>query len=308
MPAKARRERETPGLGSRRHRRREAVASGSPWLVSRTCLLASRSSARPTSTMSPVRAAPAPGRDADRRGVRAHPGGQGREPGGRGGAARRHREVHRADRHRRPRAALTRARGRRHERGGPRRRRDRRRADPGRRERRERDRVAPGANRRLAASDVDVGEADAVISQLEIPFEAVAAAAAQARFFCLNVAPARGPIELEADLLIVNRYEYEQVLPVSRAGGADARPRGRGTARSGHEVARAHRPRSRRWTGRRPGTCSAPRSWCRCSRAGSGAPALERACVAGALAASARRRAAVAADRRRGRRADALMR
>ena len=57
--------------------------------------------------------------------------------------------------------------------------------------------VAPGANRRLTADDVSVGDADAVISQLEIPLEVVAAAAAQARFFCLNAAPARGRLELE---------------------------------------------------------------------------------------------------------------
>ncbi len=35
--------------------------------------------------------------------------------------------------------------------------------------------VAPGANGRLAAGDVEVGEADAVIAQQEIPAEAVAA-------------------------------------------------------------------------------------------------------------------------------------
>ena len=59
--------------------------------------------------------------------------------------------------------------------------------------------VAPGANRRLSVGDVDVGDADAVISQLEIPYEVVAVAAGQARFFCLNAAPARGRIELERD-------------------------------------------------------------------------------------------------------------
>ncbi len=32
-----------------------------------------------------------------------------------------------------------------------------------------------------------------------------------APFLCLNAAPARGPIELEPDLLIVNRYEYKMV-------------------------------------------------------------------------------------------------
>src|SRR5215218_9519461 len=71
--------------------------------------------------------------------------------------------------------------------------------------------VAPGANRRLMSGDVDVGEADALICQLEIPSEAVAAAAAGAPFFCLNAAPAAGRLELEPDLLVVNRYEFEVV-------------------------------------------------------------------------------------------------
>src|SRR5207245_4037713 len=56
--------------------------------------------------------------------------------------------------------------------------------------------VAPGANARLRAEEVDVGEADAVMCQLEIPLQAVRAAAAGARFFCLNAAPARGALRL----------------------------------------------------------------------------------------------------------------
>src|SRR5947209_17915512 len=54
--------------------------------------------------------------------------------------------------------------------------------------------VAPGANQRLAHTDIEVGQADAVIAQQEIPVQAVAAAAARATFFCLNAAPARGPL------------------------------------------------------------------------------------------------------------------
>src|SRR5262249_1216199 len=72
--------------------------------------------------------------------------------------------------------------------------------------------VAPGANARLAVADVDVGSADAVLCQLEIPVEAVAAAASQAPFFCLNAAPARSvPRDLvtQADLVVVNRYELD---------------------------------------------------------------------------------------------------
>ena len=73
--------------------------------------------------------------------------------------------------------------------------------------------VAPGANRRLTPEDIELGQPDAVIAQQEIPAEAVAAAARGAAFFCLNAAPARGPLQIAPDLLVVNRYEYEQVGP-----------------------------------------------------------------------------------------------
>jgi len=53
--------------------------------------------------------------------------------------------------------------------------------------------VSPGANRRLTPEQVQIGEADAVMCQLEIELEVIAAARAQARFLCLNAAPARGP-------------------------------------------------------------------------------------------------------------------
>src|SRR5207253_10595346 len=52
--------------------------------------------------------------------------------------------------------------------------------------------VAPGANLQLGPADVDVAGDDAVLCQLEIPLEAVEAAAAGSNgFFCLNAAPAR---------------------------------------------------------------------------------------------------------------------
>ena len=78
--------------------------------------------------------------------------------------------------------------------------------------------------------------------QLEIPSEAVAAAAADARFFCLNAAPARGPLEFEPDLLVVNRYEYDCVGPypglVALTLGAD----GAVLLEGGRVLARAQPP------------------------------------------------------------------
>ena len=144
--------------------------------------------------------------------------------------------------------------------------------------------VAPGANRRLTPEDVDVGEADAVICQQEIPGAAIAAAAADARFFCLNAAPARGPLELEPDLLVVNRYEYDAVgsyrglvaLTLGLAGRGVARGRPGGRAREATRRASDRRDRGRRCVLRRPG--------CLAARRRAPARALARACAAGARA------------------------
>jgi ribokinase len=67
--------------------------------------------------------------------------------------------------------------------------------------------VAPGANGTLG--NVELPPHDAVLCQLEIPDEAVLSAWEQcAGLFCLNAAPAR-PIAVDADLTVVNRYELE---------------------------------------------------------------------------------------------------
>lgn len=83
--------------------------------------------------------------------------------------------------------------------------------------------VAPGANMRLTAEDVaraaDAFErADAVIAQLEIPLQAVAAAAQLARAhrarFILNPAPAREltpTLYAQSDYLIPNEVEGQQL-------------------------------------------------------------------------------------------------
>jgi ribokinase len=146
--------------------------------------------------------------------------------------------------------------------------------------------VAPGANRRLAPEDVQVGEADAVICQLEIPLEVVAAAAAQARFFCLNAAPARGPLELEADLLVVNRYEYEQVTPSAGLVALTLGPEGAVLLEGGQEVARATPPTVDAVDGTAAGDAFCAALVVSLLEGRERGPALERACVAGALAAS----------------------
>jgi ribokinase len=148
--------------------------------------------------------------------------------------------------------------------------------------------VAPGANRRLKPEDVNVGEADAVISQLEIPYEVVAAAAAQAQFFCLNAAPARGRIELakDPDLLIVNRYEHEQVTPYEGLVALTLGPEGAVLLEHGREIARASPPKVDAVDGTAAGDAFCAALVVSLLEGRERGAALTRACAAGALAAS----------------------
>jgi len=146
--------------------------------------------------------------------------------------------------------------------------------------------VAPGANRRLAPSDVEVGAADAVICQQEIPVEAVAAAAAGAPFFCLNAAPARGPIELAPDLLVVNRYEYEVAGAYDGLVALTLGAQGAVLLEGGREVARASPPRVRAVDGTAAGDAFCGALVVSLLEGRGRDVALARACAAGALAAS----------------------
>ncbi|MGW5193437.1 ribokinase [Kribbella sp. NPDC004138] len=83
--------------------------------------------------------------------------------------------------------------------------------------------VAPGANGELtlsAAALTAIGDAKIVLSQLEIPFPTVQAAAAVAKYFVLNAAPAAElPDELlaEVDLLVVNETEAAAIAGPDRS-------------------------------------------------------------------------------------------
>jgi ribokinase len=137
--------------------------------------------------------------------------------------------------------------------------------------------VAPGANRDLQPQPTE----GAVLCQLEIPDEPVLAAARDASFFCLNAAPAR-PIDVEPDLLVVNRYEYE----VNSRGKLVALTLGEEGAvllENGREVARAAPPRVTAVDGTAAGDAFTAcvvvshlegRDW---------EEALRRACAAGAI-------------------------
>jgi ribokinase len=146
--------------------------------------------------------------------------------------------------------------------------------------------VAPGANRRLAAADVEVGEAEAVMCQLEIPPEAVVAARAGAKFFCLNAAPARGPLDpsLKPDLLVVNEYEY--TAPYDGLVALTLGAEGAVLLDAGVEVARARPPDVRAVDGTAAGDAFCAALVVSLLEGLQQSDALRRACVAGALAAS----------------------
>jgi ribokinase len=146
--------------------------------------------------------------------------------------------------------------------------------------------VAPEANRRLRPDEVDVGEADAVMCQLEIPADAVAAAAAQARFFCLNAGPARGPLPVEPDLLIVNRHEYEKVGRYRGLTALTLGAEGAVLLQDGEEVARARPPRVTAVDGTAAGDAFCAALVLALLQGQAHEAALIRACAAGALAAS----------------------
>lgn len=146
--------------------------------------------------------------------------------------------------------------------------------------------VAPGANRRLAPEDVQAGDADAVICQLEIPEAAVAAASRGARLFCLNAAPARGPLALAPDLLVVNRYEYEQVGPYQGLVALTLGAEGAVLFERGVEIATARPPRIQAVDGTAAGDAFCAALVVGLLEGRDRVQALSRACAAGALAAS----------------------
>jgi hypothetical protein len=99
----------------------------------------------------------------------------------------------------------------------------------------------------------------------------VAAAATAAPFFCLNAAPARGPLELTPDLLVVNRWEYEQIGAYAGLVALTSGAEGAVLLEGGREVASARPPRVRASTAPQPGMPSALRWSSACWRDASAA-------------------------------------
>jgi len=152
--------------------------------------------------------------------------------------------------------------------------------------------VAPGANRRLEPGRFELGDSDAVLCQLEIPVETVAAVAERTEaLFCLNAAPARAvPLETleRADVIVANSFELD-ALGSSPLGGLFALTLGAEGAlllEGGEEIARAQPPTVTPVDGTAAGD-----AFCACLvvsllEGRSREEALRRACAAGAIAAS----------------------
>jgi ribokinase len=150
--------------------------------------------------------------------------------------------------------------------------------------------VAAGANQALSPDDVELEGDTAVLCQLEIPPETVAAAAERAPgFFALNAAPAN-PVPAEvidrADLVVVNRYELEALTRTPRLVALTLGAEGAVLLEAGEEVARAAPPRVEAVDGTAAGDAFTA---CLVVSLLEGRPreeALARACTAGALAAT----------------------
>jgi ribokinase len=140
--------------------------------------------------------------------------------------------------------------------------------------------VVPGAN----ATVTPHARTGAVLCQLEVPDEVVHAAARGADFFALNAAPAR-PIEIEPDLLIVNRLEHE-IVTRGRLVAVTYGAEGAALYENGVEIARAAPPAVVAVDGTAAGDAFAACLVVSLLEGRERTEALRRACAAGAIAAS----------------------
>ena len=144
--------------------------------------------------------------------------------------------------------------------------------------------VAPGANALLESFDLP--PSDAVLCQLEIPDAAVLSAREQSSgFFCLNAAPAR-PVDVDADLTVVNRYELEALRHRDGLIAVTLGPEGALLLEGGEEVARAEPPNVDAVDGTAAGDAFTACLLVSLLEGRDRLEALRRACAAGALAAS----------------------
>jgi ribokinase len=140
--------------------------------------------------------------------------------------------------------------------------------------------VVPGANAHVGGFEVDGN----VLCQLEIPDQAVREARAQAQWLCVNAAPAR-PLVVDADLVVVNRYEAE-VVGEQPLLAVTMGEEGAVLLERGKEVARARPPRVVPIDGTAAGDAFTACLAVSLLEGRDPEEALRRACAAGALAAS----------------------
>jgi ribokinase len=152
--------------------------------------------------------------------------------------------------------------------------------------------VVPGANHALDAGRVDVGNPDALISQLEVEDDAIEAALGQTdAFFCLNAAPARAvpsAILERADLIVANSLELEALgsAPMGALFALTLGAEGALLLEEGEEVARAAPPHVDAVDGTAAGDAFTACLVVSLLEGRDREDALRRACAAGAIAAS----------------------
>lgn len=144
--------------------------------------------------------------------------------------------------------------------------------------------VAPGANSEL--KEFELPPSDAVLTQLEVPDEAVRRAWELSEgLFCLNAAPAR-PIDVDADLTVVNRYELEVLLRRDGLVAVTLGAEGAILLEDGEEIARAEPPPVDAVDGTAAGDAFTACLLVSLLQGLEPAEALRRSCAAGAIAAS----------------------
>ena len=145
--------------------------------------------------------------------------------------------------------------------------------------------VAPGANGTLDEVELPPDH-DAVLCQLEIPDEALVSAwEACTGFFCLNAAPARAAA-VDPDLTVVNRYELEALARRDGLVAVTLGAEGAVLLEDGDEIARAAPPAVEVVDGTGAGDAFTACLLVSLLEELDRQEALERACAAGALAAS----------------------
>jgi ribokinase len=146
--------------------------------------------------------------------------------------------------------------------------------------------VAPGANRQVRPPAALGG---AVLCQLEIPVETIAAVAGRADRFFLNAAPAvalPADVVRRAELVVVNRHELDTLPEPPRLAALTLGPEGAVLLEDGEEVARARPPRVTAVDGTAAGDAFTACLVVSLLEERDHDESLRRACAAGALAAS----------------------